>query len=132
MAGVAVFTSVLMITLLLQPLKGSFAFLRNRYQLCRLADRRLLYFDGFRLFFHLRDLDVLQYLLDALVHFAERLANGAAVALATLAAHRHARRDEQRSIDGLDHFEGGNRSRVARQRVSTLDAMLRREQARLG
>src|ERR1700733_14185790 len=81
---VAVFTLVLMIPFLLQvPSK----LLRKRHQIRWLSRFGLFDFDRLRLFIHLRDFDVLEHLLDALIHLAQRLANRAAVALIALAAH---------------------------------------------
>ena len=88
-------------------------------------------FDHFQFFLHLGNLDVLQHLLDAFIHFAQRLAHRAAVALAAFPAHRHARRNEQRAINRLDHLKRRNRFRLARQRVAAVDAMLRSQQTRL-
>ena len=44
----------------------------------------------FRLFFHLRNFDPLQYVFNTLIHFAQRFANVAAVSLVALAANRNA------------------------------------------
>jgi len=72
-----------------------------------------------------------QDLLDAFIHFAQRLADGAAIALAAFAANGDARRNEQRP-SMLDHFKRGNHSRVARQGIAAVDAVLRPDQPDLG
>ena len=86
----------------------------------------------FRLFAHVRNLDPLQYRLDALVHLAQRFANVAAVALVAFAAHRDAGGDEQRTVDRLNDLEGRNRVRRARQRIAAVGAVLRLQQSSLG
>src|SRR5271166_1600746 len=92
LAGVAVFTSALMITFSLKVL-------RNRYQFRRLLVFLFGYVENFRLFFHLRDFDVFQNLFDALIHLAQRLADGAAIALIAFAPYRDARSNEQRAVN---------------------------------
>src|SRR5229473_6967609 len=94
LVGVAVFTSVLMITCLLKRA------LRNRYQLRRLSGLRLIHTDNFQFFLHLRNFDVLQHLLDAFIHLAQRLANCASIGLIAFAANGYARSNEQRAVNG--------------------------------
>src|SRR5712692_3174203 len=107
-AGGAVFTSVLMIAVLLTrllarcwryPIRYRYPS-NNRYQI-----RRFLDLNGFRLFSHVRDFDSLQHLLDAFIHLAQGLASRAAIGLIALATHRNAGRIEQRAVYGLDHFK---------------------------
>src|SRR5262249_31285824 len=55
---------------------------------------------------HVCDRQAAQHLLDAFAHTAQRLAHGAALGLVALAALiAVARRDKQRTVDRLDHFE---------------------------
>src|ERR1700730_11264795 len=79
--------------------------LNDRHQFgwldCRTSSR-------FRFFPHVRNLDAFQHCFDALIHFAQRLTDVAAIALTALPANRNARCDEQRAVDGLNHFESGN------------------------
>src|SRR5882757_3111792 len=120
-AGGAVFTSVLMIAVLLSlllPFAGDP--LNNRYQF-----RRLLDLNRFRLFSHMRYFDSLQYLLDAFIHLAQRLSNRAAIRLVALATHRNARRNEQWAVNRLNHFKRRNRIRVASQCVASINSVLR-------
>src|SRR6266404_1744790 len=122
-AGGAVFTSVLMIAVLLSLLPARRRPpSNNRYQF-----RRLLDLNRFRLFSHMRYFDSLQYLLDAFIHLAQRLANCAAIGLVALTSHRNARRNEQRPINRLDHFKRRDRIRVARKSVAAVNAVLRSE-----
>src|ERR1700722_16833454 len=81
--------------------------------------------DLFRFFPHVRYLDALEHRFDTVVHLAQRFANVAAVALIALSAHRHARRDKKRTVDGLNHLESRDRMRRPRQGVSAVDAVLR-------
>src|SRR5277367_176809 len=83
----------------------------------------------FRLFPHMRNLDALEHRLDAVIHLAQRLADVAPIALATLPANGDTRRDKQRTVDGLDHFESRNRMRRPRQPVPTVGAVLRMQQS---
>src|SRR5437868_11936139 len=79
----------------------------------------------------MRNLDPLQYCLDALVYFPQRFADVAAVALAAFSAHRDARGDEQRAVNSLNHLESRNRVRGTAQRIATLGTVLRMQKARL-
>src|SRR5580700_8276028 len=90
---------------------------------------RLLGGSFFRFFAHVRNLDAFQHGFNALIHLAQRLADVAAVALIALPANRDAGGDEQRAIDGLNHFKSGNRVGRASQRVSAVGAVLRLQQA---
>src|ERR1700756_4513633 len=74
-------------------------------------------------FFHFCNLDAPKNLFDALVYLPQRLTNGAALALAALAPHRDAGRNEQRTIDGANHFVSGNLVRAPRQGVTAIGAM---------
>src|SRR5579863_4962306 len=96
--------------------------LNNRYQIGGFARRS---FRHFRLFPHVRNLDALQHGLDALVDFSQGFADVATIALTALAPNRDARGNKERSVDGLDHFKGGNRVRCSRQPVTTVRAMMR-------
>src|SRR5271165_38564 len=58
--------------------------LDNRHQFCRLLCGG---FRRFRLFPHMRNLDALQYRLNAFIHLAQGLADVAPVALTTLPAN---------------------------------------------
>src|SRR6266550_8090536 len=132
-AGVAVFTSVLMIAFLLTRLLARCSRYPVRYRYPstnRYQIRRFLDLNHLRLFSHVRDLDPLQHLLDAFIYLAQRLANRAAISLIAFAADCNARGNEQRPINRLDHFERRNRIRVPRQRISAVDAVLRPQQTR--
>src|ERR1700693_365782 len=100
---VAVFKSVLMIaspTLLSNPGSGQCDQLGKGLFL--LATGPVA---GFR---HFCNLDLLQHVLDALVHLAQRLADCAALGLVALAAHCDGRRNKERSINGADRLIRGN------------------------
>src|SRR5258708_29195896 len=71
------------------------------------------------LFTHVRQRDTLQNVLNALVHFAQRLANGAAFRLVAFSPHRDAGSDEQRSINGPNDLVSRNSPWVAGQRIAT-------------
>ena len=88
--------------------------------------------DFFWFFAHVRNFDALQNCFNAVVHFSQRLADVAAVALVALSADGDAGSDEQRAVDGANHFEGRNRVGGAGQRVSAVGAVLRLQQASLG
>src|SRR5690349_15370465 len=78
----------------------------------------------------MRNLDPLEHRLDAFVHLAQRFADVAAIALVALAAYRHARSDEERSIDRANHFKGRNGVCRTCERVTTVCPVLRLQQTR--
>src|SRR2546429_1229557 len=109
---VAVFRSVLIVASLLPSCVNPGS--AQRYQL----GDRLLRLGRIITFCHLRNLDALEHVLNALVHLAQRLADRAALGLITFAAYRNASRDEQRPIDGSNHFVSRDLARRARQRIA--------------
>src|ERR1022692_3054127 len=123
-----IFTSVLMIA---SPASVKCALLGLNLYVCLLDDRYQFGRLGrgtpsqFRFFPHVRNLDALQHGLDALVHLTERFADVAAVALTALPANGDARSNEQRAVDSLNHLEGRNRVRRARQSIATVRTVLR-------
>src|SRR5215472_5257441 len=77
----------------------------------------------------MRNLDALQYSLDTLVYLAQRFADITPIALVTLPARGHARRNEKRTIDGLDYLKSRNRVRRTGERVAAVGTVLRLQQA---
>src|ERR1700751_999490 len=87
---------------------------------------------SFAYFRHFRDLDLLQHFLNALVHLAQGLTNGAALGLVALTANRDAGGDEQRPVDGSYHFIRGNLICGPRQGIAPIDPVLGVQQPGLG
>src|SRR5579862_3383408 len=121
-----VFTSVLIIALLRTCLSNGYKF---GCGLSFLAAS--LVAAGLGLVFHLQDSDAAKQLFDSMADPPQRFPDIAAVALIAFAAHRHARSDEKWTINGPDHLERRNHSRITSQRVTAVRTMLRMEQAGL-
>ena len=64
------------------------------------------------------------------MHFPQRLAHRAKIALIALGVFGEAMRQNNRPVDGPDHFERRNLMRIARQPVSTVGSLFGDQQAR--
>src|SRR5215471_11831008 len=96
----SVFTSVLMF-----PISSKMTCSTQRDQFRRFLNVNVC-FDLYSLFFHLRDCDSPQYLFDAFIYAAQRLADGTAITLSTLAPDRDTGGNEEGPIDRANHLEG--------------------------
>jgi hypothetical protein len=63
------------------------------------------------------------------MHFAQRLANRAAIALIAFGVLGEALRQNDGAVDGADHFERRNIPRIARQPIAAIRALLGNQQA---
>src|ERR1700690_1050295 len=122
-----VFTSVLIIALLRTCLSNGYEFCRG---LCFVAAGLVAWVRGL-FFFQLEDSDAPEQFFDSMTDAPQWLSYIAVVALVALATHGHARSDEKWTVNGPDHLERRDYSRIASQRVTAVRPMLRMKQASL-